>query len=76
MFAQACDVGGLWQAGGGLEVGQATLEDGVQQQFGHGAMHLEVVDGAAEDALEGGDQYGAEDGCQAGGEQQPVEVYQ
>ena len=74
MLAQARDVGGLGQAGGGLEVGQAALEDGVQQQFWYRPVYLEVLDAAAEGALEGGDQDRAEDGRQAGGEQQPAEV--
>lgn len=68
MLAQAGHGGGLGQAGGGLEVGQAALEDGVQQQFRHRPVYLEMLDGSAEGALEGGDQYGAEDGRQAGGE--------
>ena len=76
MLAQARDVGGLGQAGGGLEVGQAALEDGVQQQFRYRPVYLEVLDGAAEGALEGGDQYRANNCGQAGGEQQPAEVEQ
>ena len=76
MLAQARDVGGLGQAGGSFEVGQAALEDGVQQQFRHRPVHLEVLDGAAEGALEGGDQDGAQYRRQAGGEQQPAEVAQ
>ena len=68
LLAQARDVGGLGQAGGGLEVGQTALEDGVQQELRYRPVYLEVLDGAAEGALEGGDQYGAEDGRQAGGE--------
>lgn len=75
-FAQARDVGGLGQAGGRPEVGQAALEDGVEQQFRYRPVHLEVLDGAAEGALEGGDQYCSDDRRQAGGEQQPAEVAQ
>lgn len=75
-FAQTRDVGGLGQAGGGFEVGQVALEDGVQQQFGYRPVHLEVFDDAAEGALEGGDQDGAQYRRQAGGEQQPAEVQQ
>ena len=67
-MAQARDVGGLGQAGGCFEVVQAALEDGVQQQFRYRPVHLEMLHGAAEGALEGGDQYRAEDGRQAGGE--------
>ena len=75
-LAQAPDVGGPGQAGGRPEVGQAALEDGVQQQFRYRPVHLEMLDGAAEGALEGGDQYRAQYRRQAGGEQQPAEVEQ
>lgn len=76
MLAQARDVGGLGQAGGGLEVGQAALEYGMQQRFRYRPVHLEMLDGAAEGALEGGDKDCAQYRRQAGGEQQPAEVYQ
>ena len=75
-FAQARDVGGLGQAGGRPEVGQAALEDGMQQQFRYRPVDLEVLDGAAEGALEGGNEYRAQYCGQAGGEQQPAEVAQ
>lgn len=76
VFAQTSDVGGLGQAGGGLDVGQAALEDAVQDQFRYRPVHLEVFDGAAEDALEGGDQDGADNRGQAGRQQQPAEIDQ
>ena len=76
VFTQTGYVGGLGQAGGGLDVGQAALEHAVQDQFRHRPVHLEMFDGAAKDALEGGDQDGADNRGQAGGEQQPAEIDQ
>ena len=76
VFAQTRYVGGLGQAGGCLDIGKAALEDAVQDQFWHRAVHLEVFDGAAEYALEGRDQDGADNRGKAGGEQQPAEIDQ
>ena len=46
----------------------------MQYQFRYRPVHLEVLDGAAEDALESGDQDGADNRGKAGGEQQPAEI--